>query len=202
MAMDYPIFQPTPEQVDDLLALTTLGRLVTLGTNGPEVGLLPFVCRNGSIEVHLNAKDPQIAALTANPRCSFQVDDPLSGVPSHWVDPRDARFADVLYRAVTITGTAQILGSQDELIGHIEALLAKHQPGGTHAALAATPALYDQSLGRITLVRIAEERRVAKFRLSQQEPETTRRAIVARLRERGSDRDLRTAALIETTLQS
>ena len=196
--MNYPIFQPTDAQVDELLDVTMVGRLVTTGSDGPAVGIFPFVRRSGHIEIHLNSRDPQLAALSADPRVSFQVDDMLSAVPSHWVDEKDAKFADILYRAVTVSGKAKVIASPDALAEHIEALLAKHQPGSTHAPLATTPAIYAQALGRITLVKIPESFRMAKFRLSQQEPASTRRIIAARLRERGSDRDIHTATLIES----
>lgn len=200
MAMHYRLFEPTTEQVNDLLAHTIHGRLVTLGVNGPEVGLLPYVWRNGHIEVHLNSRDPQLESLARDPRCSFQVDDPLTSVPSTWIDANDARFADLLYRAVTITGSASVGGTRDDLANHLEALLQKYQPGSTHLPLATNPQLYDASIGRITLIRIPDVQRVAKFRLGQQEPESTRRIIISRLRELGRDRDLYTAALIESQL--
>ena len=201
MTMRYRIFEPTAEQIEDLLAHAPLGRLVTLGVDGPEVGLLPYVWRNGHIEIHLNSRDPQLESLARNSRCSFQVDDPLTPVPSTWVDADDARFADLLYRAVTITGNARTGGTKDDLVRHLEALLNKQQPNSTHLRLATNPQLYDSTIERITLIRIPDQQRVAKFRLSQQEPEPTRRIIVERLRERGSDRDLHTATLIESTLR-
>lgn len=201
MTMRYPIFEPTTDQVDDLLVHITLGRLVTLGVNGPEVGLLPFVWRGGHVEIHLNSKDPQLESLGRDPHCSFQVDDPLTPIPSTWVDAHDAKFADVLYRAVTITGKARIGGTKEDLAGHLEALLRKHQPDAGHTPVGASPQLYDQAIGRITLIKIPDQQRTAKFRLSQQEPESTRRIIVSRLRDRGSDRDLHTAVLIESTMR-
>ena len=201
MTMRYPLFEPSTAQVDELLAHTTLGRLVTLGINGPEVGLLPFVWRNGQIEMHLNAKDPQLESLARDARCSVQVDDPLTPVPSIWVDAHDAKFADVLYRAVTITGKARVGSTKEELAGHLEALLRKHQPDAGHTPVGASPQLYDQAMGRITMIRIPDQHRIAKFRLCQQEPESTRRIIVSRLRDRGSDRDLHTAALIESSMR-
>lgn len=200
MAMHYELFQPTDAQIAELLDTMSVGRLVTATPDGPMVGIFPFVRRDGHIEMHLNSKDPQLAALRADPRCAFQVDDVLSPVPSHWIDPADAKFADMLYRAVTIQGQAEIIGDTRRIARHIEDLIAKHQPDGTHTRLDASPALYAQALGRITMLRIPEAGRVAKFRLSQQEPAPTRRIIASRLRQRGSDRDVHTAVLIESTL--
>lgn len=197
MTMKYRLFEPTPEQVHELLASTMHGRLVTLGDDGPEVGVVPYVWRDGHIEVHLNSRDPQLESLARDARCSFHVDDPLISVPSTWIHPDDAKFADLLYRAVTITGNAIIGGSRDDLVSHLSALLAKAQPDSTHLPLANNPQLYDAAIGRLTLIRIPDSRRFAKFRLSQQEPESTRRVIISRLRERGRDRDLHTADLIE-----
>ena len=198
--MHYELFQPTEAQIASLLDTTGVGRLVTVTPAGPAVGIFPFVRLDGHIEIHLNSKDPQLAALRADPRCAFQVDDILSPVPSHWVDPADAKFADVLYRAVTIHGRAEIIADSKRIARHLEDLLAKHQPDGTHTRLDAAPALYAPALGRITMVRIPEAERTAKFRLSQQEPPSTRRIIANRLRQRGSDRDVHTAVLIESTV--
>jgi predicted FMN-binding regulatory protein PaiB len=200
MAMHYALFQPTDAQIGDLLDAMSVGRLVTATPSGPTVGIFPFVRLDGHIELHFNSKDPQLVALRADPRCAFQVDDILSPVPSHWIDPADAKFADILYRSVTIQGRAEIIADTKRIARHIEDLVAKHQPDGTHARLDANPPLYAQALGRLTMVRIPEAERTAKFRLSQQEPESTRRIIANRLRQRGSDRDVHTAVLIESTL--
>ena len=198
--MHYELFQPTDAEIGDLLDAMSVGRLVTVTSSGPAVGIFPFVRRDGHVEIHFNSKDPQLAALRADPRCAFQVDDILSPVPSHWVDASDAKFADVLYRAVTIHGRAEIIGDTKRIARHLEDLIAKHQPDGTHTRIDTAPALYAHALGRITMARIPDAERVAKFRLSQQEPPSTRRIIANRLRQRGSDRDVHTAVLIESTL--
>jgi uncharacterized protein len=199
--MRYPLFQPSRAEEDDLLMSMPVGRLITAGADGMDVGLYPFVYHPQRIDIHLNANDPQLRALRTSTSCIFQVDEILSRIPSHFVHPESALYADALYRSVTIFGAAELVDGTDALIEHLEELLAAHQGSGSHKPIAEDPAGYGGALSRIQLVRITEQRRNGKFRLAQQEPEPLRQKYLDGLRGRGTELDRRSAALIEEKMK-
>jgi predicted FMN-binding regulatory protein PaiB len=199
--MRYPFYTPNAAQVDDLLRSAPAGRLITTAADGSvDVGLYPFIGDAATIEVHLNAGDPQLRALRAGAGCLFVVDELLSRIPSHWMHPETATYADLYYRTVTLRGTAQIVDDAGELAVHLDTLLARHQAPGSHVPVGSDPARYAGAIGRIRLVRIAVSEVVAKFKLGQQEPLEVRLRIIEALRARGTELDLATAAHAEAMM--
>lgn len=200
--MHYPFYQPRSEaDMASLFTAVPLGRLITYSAAGIEVGLFPFVMTTDMVEVHLNTNDPQLAALRECPKCVFHVDQLLSRIPSHWIDPEAATFADVLYRSATLRCTAEIVDDAVALMVHLESLLEMHQGRGHHARIQPSEKRYANPLSRIVLVRLRIERTLAKFKLGQQEPEEVRLRINAMLRERADPPDLETADYVRDTLE-
>ena len=202
MTMLYPFYAPSEAELNDLLDSAFLGRLITHGDSGIDVGLFPFVRIPTGIEIHLNKADAQLHTLREHPACAFQVDDMLSRVPSSWVHPETATYADAFYRSVTIFGNADVIDDDDALIDHLETLLLGHQGADAHIGLRADPGRYASALSRIRLVRITQTRRQAKFKLGQQEPEPIREQIVHGLRNRNDGHDARAADYVEQTLDA
>jgi predicted FMN-binding regulatory protein PaiB len=189
-----------PAEVESLLAEATLGRLITVSPEGrPHLGLFPFLHGGSSVEVHLAKGDEQLDDLAALPLCLFEVDELLATIPSYWEDPQRATFADAYYRAVLLDTTATLDDGREPLAEHLAALLRRYQPDGGYAPIDEAPALYAAPMGRLVLVRLQATRTRVKFKLGQQQPQASRRLIAERLRARGRELDLRTAAAVERT---
>lgn len=199
--MRYPFYTPDPAQIADLLRSAPAGRLITTAADGSvDAGLYPFIGDARTIEVHLNAGDPQLRALRDRAACLFVVDELLSRIPSHWVHPETATYADLYYRTVTLRGSAQIVDDAGELAVHLDTLLARHQDAGSHVPVGADPARYAGAIRRIRLVRITVSDVVAKFKLGQQEPADVRVRVLEALRARGTELDRETARHVEAMM--
>ncbi|HET9957503.1 MAG TPA: hypothetical protein VFQ61_23550, partial [Polyangiaceae bacterium] len=77
-----------PEVLGELVHTAKLARLVTAGGSGPHLGLDPFLPLDAGFELHLNRTDEQISDLRESAACAIEIDEPLSVIPSHWIDPR------------------------------------------------------------------------------------------------------------------
>ncbi len=197
----HPCYEPSRAEALAFLASRPLGRLVTVDPDGsPEVGLYPFWSEGDRVELHLVRNDPQARALKARPECGFEVDQELSFVPSHWEHPESAQGADHFYRFARCRGRASVLEDAAEVARHLGRLLSRYQPEGGHRAVTGDEPIYHRGLSRLVLVRIEVSSVIAKFKLGQNLPGTTRRRIARLLRARRGGHDLTTAALVERTL--
>jgi len=100
--------QVPPDEVERFVAAQELGRLVTAGADGPHIGLYPFAYSATGIEMHLVRTDEQARDLRAQPRCLFEVDEPLATIPSYWVDPENAIYATAYHRTAIFDCVARV----------------------------------------------------------------------------------------------
>ena len=193
--------QVPPDQVERFVAAQELGRLVTAGGDGPHIGLYPFAVGPAAIEIHLVRTDEQTADLRAQPRCLFEVDEPLGTIPSYWVDPENAIFATAYHRTVIFECVARV--SEDvTVIGEQQMrLMARYQPEGRFRRVSADDPMYKGALHHIAAVTLAVERTRVKFKLAQNRTPEQRRAIIAELRKRQRPTDARAADALESTLR-
>ncbi|HEX2208507.1 MAG TPA: FMN-binding negative transcriptional regulator [Longimicrobium sp.] len=193
----YEKYTAADADVEALIAGALAGRLVTVDPGGEaHVGIFPFVPAGTVVQLHLTNHDPQLEHLRARGRCLFQVDDVLTTIPSYWIDPEVATYADLYYRSVTLRGRAEVTASGPGLVAHLDALLERHQGTGRHAPVAEKPELYGAALTRLSLVEITVDDVLVKFKLGQQEPSAVRTAIASCLRERAGASDIAAAGFV------
>jgi transcriptional regulator len=212
------LYDPSDEEIDALCQRADVGRLVTVADDGtPCVGLYPFLVRrpddrsvftasNGAsvnaitIEIHLNARDEQVAHLRTHPRCAFEVDETLSSIPSYWVDPENAVYATAYHRTVQFACDAVLSDRLEDVVEQQNRLMAKHQPEGGYRALRVEDPMYDAMVGLLVAITLEVRDRKAKFKLAQNRTPEVRRTIVANLRERNRLHDAVAADAIEATI--
>jgi len=186
--------------VERFVAAQDLGRLVTVGDDGPHIGLYPFAYGPDRIEIHLVRTDEQIVDLRARPRCVFEVDEVLGVIPSYWVDPENAIMATAYHRTVIFDCRAEVLEDVAALAEQQGRLLGRYQPEGGFRPVTAADPMYKGALNYLAAVRLTVGRTRVKFKLAQNRTPEARRRIIAELRKRGRPADARAAAALESTL--
>lgn len=195
---EYPAFTASPDAVVDLLSSQRMVRLVTIDGDGiPRIGVHVFVHDGLEVELHLVSDDPQLDDIRRGSPAVIEVDEVLSTVPSHWMDPADATHADQFYRCASLWGAAETTTETEAVAAHLRGIMARYQPEGQHAPVVADHELYRRPIGRLTLVRVRGTALRSKFKLAQRTGREDRGAIVRGLEERGGEQDARTARLID-----
>lgn len=189
-----------PEKVERFVAGQELGRLVTAGGDGPHIGLYPFAYGGSAIEIHLVRTDEQAVDLRAQPRCLFEVDEPLGAIPSYWVDPDNAIYATAYHRTVIFDCVARVSEDVAVIAAQQMRLMARYQPEGRFRPVTAEDPMYKGALHHICAVTLTVERTRVKFKTAQNRSPDSRRAIIAELRKRNRPNDPRAAAALEDTL--
>jgi len=188
-------------EVERFVRAQELGRLVTAGADGPpHIGLYPFVWDGRTIDLHLVAKDEQVADLEARPRCLFEVDEVLGVIPSYWVHREYAGSATAYHRTVVFECAATVARDPAAVAAQQARLLERYQPEGGFRPLDPSDPLYKGALAQLAAVRLEVERVRVKFKLGQNRPPETRRKVAEQLRLRGRPNDARAAEALEWTL--
>ena len=188
-------------EVDRFVGTQELGRLVTVGADGtPHIGLYPFVSDGAVVDLHLVAEDEQIADLRERATCVFEVDEVLGVIPSYWVHKEYAGSATAYHRTVIFECHAQVVVAPEAVAAQQLRLLGRYQPEGGYRALDPADPLYRGALGQLAAVRLEIRKVRPKFKLGQNRPPATRRAVIAELRRRGRPSDARAADALEWTL--
>ena len=193
--------QIPPDEVERFVAAQELGRLITAGAEGPHLGLYPFAYTANAIEIHLVRTDEQTLDLRAQPRCLFEVDEPLGTIPSYWVDPENAIYATAYHRTVIFDCVARVSEDVAAIAAQQMRLMARYQPEGRFRAVSAEDPMYKGALHHIAAITLTVARTRVKFKLAQNRKPDSRRAIIAELRKRNRPNDPRAADAVESTLR-
>lgn len=192
----YPIYSPSPDEIDDLIDSQRAVRLMTVAPNGlPRLGIYPFVRFGELLEVHLVSTDEQLHHLERRPECLVEFDEVLSMIPSHWEHPDDASRGDLYYRSVQLECDAVLSADPEAVAAHLARLLRARQPEGGYRPISADDEGYGKKIRALRLIQLRPRTTLGKFKLGQQNSAAVRSTVVARLRERGEGQDLRAADL-------
>jgi len=195
-------FYPEYQQSDDAEVRRLLNTCPTalLVTAGGGFGVFNPVLVGDSIYLHLNRADEQIRELRVEPRATLVFQDILATIPSHWVDPAYGGAATQYYRFAQLTCDVALLEDPEAMQAPLQAMLDRFQPEGGYAALRHDHKLYRGSFLELVVLALTPVATRTKWKLGQNRSAETRRSVVARLRERGTPVDLRTAAEVERVL--
>jgi transcriptional regulator len=178
-----------------------LGRLVTAGTDGyPHLGLYPFLFLGDRIEMHMHRNDEQVADLAANGKCTFEVDEVLGTIPSHWVHASNAMFATAYHRVVIFDCDATVSDDAEVLAAQQQKLMEHYQPDGGHTRVTTEHAMYRGAFREIRAVTLSVRNRKVKWKLGQNRTREQRAAVIAKLRERARPTDAAAADALQWTL--
>ena len=200
--MFYDYYADVPE--DTLRAFVEsqqLGRLVSAGPDGqPHIGLYPFLFLGDRIEIHLHRNDEQATDLAGNRHCSFEVDEVLAAVPSHWIHATNAMFATAYHRAVIFECDALVSDDPEVLAAQQQRLMQHYQPDGGHTAVTTEHAMYRGAFKEIRAVTLTVRVRKVKWKLAQNRNRDMREKVIRELRARGRPTDGAAADALQWTL--
>lgn len=200
--MFYDYYADIPEDVlRAFIESQQLGRLVTVSADGqPHVGLYPFLFLGDRIEMHLHRNDEQTADLAANARCSFEVDEVLGSIPSHWIHATNAMFATAYHRAVIFECDAAVSEDPEVLAAQQQRLMRHYQPAGGHTPVSTEHAMYRGPFKEIRALTLTVRARKVKWKLAQNRSREQREKLIQELRTRGRTTDAAAADALQWTL--
>jgi predicted FMN-binding regulatory protein PaiB len=197
----YDYYADVPsDAIDELVRATRLCRLVTTGDDIPHIGLFPFIHDEQGFALHLNKTDEQIADLRARPACVLEIDEVLATIPSYWIDDESGGFATAYHRTIAFECNTTLIEDAPRIADLQSRFLARYQPEGRHRQVTADDPMYAGMVRALIGVRFSVRATKVKFKLGQNRDFATRAKVVARLRERGSELDLRTAEALQWTI--
>ena len=200
--MFYDYYADVPEDtLRDFVTAQELGRLVTVDDKGqPHIGLYPFRYAGDAIEMHLHRNDEQLADLAGNPRCSFEVDEVLGTIPSHWIHATNAMFATAYHRVVIFECDAEISDDPAALAAQQQRLMTHYQPEGGHTPVSTDSAMYRGAFKEIRALTLSVRARKVKWKLAQNRSREQREKLIGDLRSRGRPTDAGAADALQWTL--
>ena len=172
------------------------GHLVAPG--GPDRALpvvvpTQFVLEKATVWLHLVRANPIFGALAENPRVLLSVAEDWAFIPSSWkaVGDEDPALGipTTYYGAVQMIGTATV-HDERSAPGSVAAILRRQLTTFQPDVAAADPdEAHQPKLLAILGIEISVDHVTAKFKYGGNVDEAHRRAVVARLRERGGPGD-------------
>lgn len=201
--MFYDYYADVPEDtLRDFVTAQELGRLVTVNGEGqPHIGLYPFRLTGDAIEMHLHRNDEQLADLAGNARCSFEVDEVLGTIPSHWIHTSNAMFATAYHRVVIFECEAVVSDDPEVLAAQQQRLMQQYQPEGGHAVVDTSQAMYRGAFREIRALTLAVRARKVKWKLGQNRKRQELERVIEELRKRGRPTDGPAADALQWVLE-
>jgi predicted FMN-binding regulatory protein PaiB len=189
--MFYDYYADVPEEtLRGFVTAQELGRLLTVdGAGQPHIGLYPFLYLGDSIEMHLHRNDEQLADLAGNARCTFEVDEVLATIPSHWVHATNAMFATAYHRVVIFECEAVVSEDPEVLAAQQQRLMQAYQPDGGHTAVSTAHAMYRGAFREIRALTLNVRTRKVKWKLGQNRNRAQLERLIDELRKRGRPTD-------------
>lgn len=191
----YP--QPDAESIEIFVQAQPYAVVLGVSAHGhPSASLLPFVKAGERITVHMVQEDPTYRALRREPRGSVLIEEFLAFTPHTPVTPDYAGQATLHFRAVLYEVEATLTTDPGRVAEALEEALARYEPDAAHTPVGDL-SVYGADLARLARADLRVVRMQAKFKHAQGKDAATRARVAAFLRERGSWRDARAAAIIE-----
>lgn len=166
-----------------------------LGRDVPVVVPTQYVFDDSVALTHVAVVNPILAALAERPRAVLAVAGDWAFIPSSWkaIDDEDPRLGipTTYYAAVQLTGRVEVVEDPDELAALIGRQLRRLQGD---VEVAAPAVAHRDRLAAIRGILLHVESVDAKFKFGGNVDEAHRRAVLARLEERGTHRDAAAAA--------
>jgi predicted FMN-binding regulatory protein PaiB len=200
--MFYDYYSDIPEpKLREFVNAQELGRFVTVSAEGqPHIGLYPFLFLGEAIEMHLHRNDEQLADLATHKRCTFEVDEVLGTIPSHWVHATNAMFATAYHRTVIFECEAEVSGDGEVLAAQQQRLMHRYQPDGGYKPVSTEHAMYRGPFAEIRALTLHVRARKVKWKLAQNRTREMRENLIANLRQRGRPTDASAADALQWTL--
>lgn len=178
-----------------------IGHLGILTPDGyPRVVPVNFVAVGIKIYFHGATQGEKYDAFKAHQKITFSIDVPYAPIPSHWHSEQQACRANQYFKSVLIKGRGIIVDDLTEKALAVQALMEKYQPEGGFKTVSADDPIYRKPLEEVAIYRVDQDQIDFREEVGQRLSSDQKISLIARLKERGHQIDLETAAEIETTL--
>ncbi|TDG00275.1 pyridoxamine 5'-phosphate oxidase family protein [Paenibacillus piri] len=185
-------------EIGQFLHEMSFGILGTLHEDGwPELTPLNFVYYNNHVYFHGSMAGQKMKNMKADQRVTFSVAKEYSVIPSYFTDPMLACPATSFFKSVLIKGHAEILSDLAEKAAALSAFMRKLQPEGGYAPIDPSDPDYTGQLKSTSVVRIVIHELSAKYKFGQNKPAAELEQIACQLRERDTELDVQTLAMME-----
>ena len=141
-----------------------------------------------SVQLHLARPNPVWEALAERPRALLSVFGAYTYIPGHW-NQDEYGVPTSYYAAVQLACDAEVIDDPAQVAAILERQLAHFQPEGKHAPVEPGDNRYGKLLGSIRGIRLEVTDVRAKFKFGANRTVDHRRAIAAKLAERGRPLD-------------
>ena len=183
-----------PSELARILDAATIGRMATIGSDGyPYVTPVNFVYDQGCIYFHCALKGEKLDNIAHDARVCFEVDIPLAYKDLGYDPEGGGCKLHQFYHCVIIRGEARVLPDGERKAAALNALVAKHEPGGTFRPVASDM----PACKACAVVEIDPRSMTGKSDLAQGKSQEVRRAIARYLEQRGRPVDLETVAAMD-----
>jgi transcriptional regulator len=146
-----------------------------------------------TVLLHLATPNPVWDALAERPRALLSVFGAYTYVPGHW-NQDEYGVPTSYYAAVQLACDAEVIDDPALVAAILERQLAHFQPEGKHAPVEPGENRYGKLLGSIRGIRLSVTDVRAKFKFGANRTAEHRRAVAAKLAERGRPLDLEARA--------
>jgi transcriptional regulator len=146
-----------------------------------------------TVLLHLARPNPVWEALAERPRALLSVFGAYAYVAGHW-NQDEYGVPTSYYAAVQLACDAEVIDDPAGIAAILERQLAHFQPEGMHAPVEPGENRYGKLLGSIRGIRLSVTEVRAKFKFGGNRTVEHRRAVAAKLAERGGPLDLEARA--------
>ena len=143
---------------------------------------------DATVLLHLARPNPVWDALAERPRAMLSVFGAYTFIPGHW-NQDEYGVPTSYYAAVQLACDAEVIDDAAQVAAVLERQLAHFQPEGKHAPVEPGDNRYGKLLGSIRALRLSVTDVRAKFKFGANRTVRHRRAIAAKLAERGRPLD-------------
>ena len=176
--------------LEEVLRNAEVGYLAFNGADGwPRITPLSFVF-DGRILWHGAMAGERCQRLQVDPRATFAAVSVQTYIPSHFTAEENAAAATVAFLSVQVRGRCGTIEDPAEKCSVLNRLMQKYQPEGRYKKISPEDPLYQKVLSHTGVFALMAEGIVGKCKLLQNQSETDRRKIAAKLEERGKPADL------------
>jgi transcriptional regulator len=153
-----------------------------------------------TVLLHLAKPNPVWEALAERPRALLSVFGAYTYIPGHW-NQDEYGVPTSYYAAVQLSCDAEVLDDPADVAAILERQLAHFQPEGKHAPVEPGDNRYGNLLGSIRGIRLAVTDVRAKFKFGANRTVEHRKAVAAKLAERGRPLDVEARANLMRRLE-
>jgi transcriptional regulator len=144
---------------------------------------------DATVLLHLAKPNPVWEAMAERPRALLSVFGAYTYIPGHW-NQDEYGVPTSYYAAVQLACDAEVIDDPAQVAAILERQLAHFQPEGKHAPVKPGENRYGKLLGSIRGIRLAVTNVRAKFKFGANRTVEHRRAVAAKLAERGRPLDV------------